>query len=343
MYPEMVAMTKEDLLRPWLAWSAPEPTHEALRLLGLTYDTVDWRAVAQGHLGRGDVEVDGSIFAARMVDESYTLFDKIDTPTAPPGETHWNGIYLGGEKVFLGEPVRLRIGSGSDIMILHDIAERIRQDFHDSGSISTVNLVGDIYTFKTIMHNPSELPPENPHLPQRLREDLRFRNATTIANKGTVSFWNFFQPLVRLELGDIKGRWYESSLLLPILRGHEDFARDYQRGEINDAGTWMNGRLETSINGNRVGRRFPTRREVFGRAVPPGLVFGDGRDARTDSRRTFSRVEVPVTDYSRTVGFQDPHGLELHLMDMHWDRIDSDRLMQQFTDEDQFLDDSLKE
>ncbi|KAH0556274.1 hypothetical protein GP486_005800 [Trichoglossum hirsutum] len=343
MYPEMAVVTKEDLLRPWLAWSAPEPTHEALRLLGLTYDTIEWRAVAQGHLGRGDVEVDGSIFAARMVDESYTLFDKVDTPRATPGETRWNGVYLGGEKIFLGEPVRLRIGSGSDIMILHDIVERIRQDFHDSGSISTVYLVGDIYTFKTIMHNPNELPPENLHLPQRLREDLRFRNATTIANKGTVSFWNFVQPLSRLELGDIKGRWYESSLLLPILRGHEDFVRDYQRGEISDSGTWMNGRMETSTNGNKIGRRFPTRREAFGRAVPPGLTFSEARDGQADTRRSFARVELPATDYSRAVDFQDRNELGISLMDMNWDGMDPDRLMQQFTDEDQFLDDTLKE
>ena len=224
-------------------------------------------------------------------------------------------------------------------MVVHDIAERIRHDFHDAGSISTIYLVGDIYTFKTVMHNPNELPPENPHLPQRLREDLRFRNATTIANKGTVSFWNFFQPLARLELGDIKGRWYESSLLLPILRGHEDFARDYQRGEINDAGTWMNGRMETSTSGNKIGRRFPTRREVLGRAVPPGLVFSEGRDGQPDARRAFSRVELPITDYSRAVEYQGPTELGINLMDMNWDGMDTDRLMQQFTDEDRFVED----
>ncbi|KAI9772463.1 MAG: hypothetical protein M1840_000666 [Geoglossum simile] len=340
--PDMVVVTKEDLLRPWLAWSAPEPTHETLRLAGWTYDSIDWRTVAQGRQGRGDAEVDGSIFAARMVDESYTLFDKIDTPTVVPGEIHWNGMYLGGEKIFLGEAVRLRIGSGSDIMVLHDIVERTRQGFGDAGPISTVSLIGDIYTFKTVMNTPNEQPPENPHLPQRLREDLRFRNATTITNKRTVSFWNLFQPLARLEIGDIKGRWYESSLLLPILRGHEDFARDYQRGEISDAGTWMNGRLETSMNGNKTGRRFSTRRAAFGRSVPLDLVFDEGRDRQTDSRRSLVRVELPVTDYSRGPEFQDINPTDLNMM-VHWDGMDPEGLMQQFTDEDQFLGDSLKD
>ncbi|KAI9787240.1 MAG: hypothetical protein M1839_003478 [Geoglossum umbratile] len=342
MYPDMVAVTKEDLLRPWLAWSAPEPTHESLRQIGLTFDAVDWRVIAQGHFGRGDVEVDGSIFAARMVDESYTLFDKIDMPTAASGEIHWNGLYLGGEKIFLGEAVRLRIGSGSDIMVLHDIVERTRRDFNDAGSISTVSLIGDIYTFKTVMNSPNELPPENPHLPHRLREDLRFRNVTTVANKGTVSFWNLFQPLARLEIGDIKGRWYESSLLLPILRGHEDFARDYQRGEINDAGTWMNGRLETSMNGNKIGRRFSTRRETFGRSVPHTLVFDEGRDRHTDTRRTLARVELPAADYSRGAELQDINQTDLNLM-IHWDGMDPEGLMQQFTDEDQYLGGVLKD
>lgn len=278
-HPPVKIVGQEDMVRPWLAWSAPGPTHEPLAAGGLTYDTVDWRAVLQGRYGIGDPEVDGSIFAAKAIDESYTLFQQLDISTAAAGETHWNGIYLGGEKIWVGEPVRLRIGSGQDLLILHDIVDRTRPGYPAGAANSTTYFVGDIYTFTTVMHTPAREPPINPALPTRLREDLRFRNQATIPTKGTVSSWKLMQPLARLGLGEVKGRWYESSLLLPILRGPADFTRDLRRGEISDAGMWMNGRGDSSsLGAGKIGHKKPDRREAFGRAVPAGTLISRGLD-----------------------------------------------------------------
>lgn len=278
VHPPLKIIAQEDLLRPWLAWSAPGPTHEPLAASGLNYDTVDWRAILQGRYGPGDAEVDGSIFAAKAIDESYTLYQPLDILNAPAGETHWNGIYLGGEKIWVGEPIRLRIGSGQDIMILHDIVEKTRPS-HPSGPGSTTTyLVGDIYTFQTVVHSPGREPPGNPSLPIRLRHDLSYRNQATISTKGTISSWKLMQSLARLTLGEVKGRWYESSLLLPILRGSADFMRDLRRGEISDAGMWMNGRGDSSLGAGKGGHKKFDRRDAFGRAVPVGTSISRGLD-----------------------------------------------------------------
>ena len=282
-HPPLKIVASEELLRPWLAWSAPGPTHQSLGAGGLSYDTVDWRSVLQGQYGPGDVEVDGSIFGAKAIDESYTLIEPLDNLTTTAGERHFTGMFLGGEKIWIGECIRLRIGQGQDIMVLHDIIEKSRPGFSNSSTV--VHLVGDIYTFSTIPYGPGREPPENVHLPSRLRQDLDYRNRATIPTKRTISYWKLVQPQGRLGLAEVKGRWYESSVLLPILRGAADFTRDLRRGEIGDAGYWMNGRGDSSsatgrgdATSGKVGTQKFDRVEAFGRAVPMGTKISRGLD-----------------------------------------------------------------
>lgn len=307
-HPPLKIIAQEDLVRPWLAWSAPGPTHEPLSAGGLTYDTVDWRVVLQGRYGIGDPEVDGSIFAAKAIDESYTLFQQLDISTAAAGETHWNGIYLGGEKIWVGEPVRLRIGSGQDLMILHDIVDRTRPGYPAGTAGTTTYFVGDIYTFTTVVHTPGREPPPNQALPIRLRQDLTFRNQATIPTKGNVSSWKLMQPLARLGLGEVKGRWYESSLLLPILRGSADFTRDLRRGEISDAGMWMNGRGDSSLGAGKIGQKKFDRREAFGRAVPAGTQISRGLDGPPGE----NDFPVEAGSSAHPIPLEDEHPVQMH-------------------------------
>lgn len=245
-----------------MAWLEPPPlTHPQLARPDFTFDTVDWAAVVRGHLGRGDAEVDGSVLAAKAVDETYTLFDQVpgELPNAE-GERHWNGLYLGAEKIWVGESVRLKFGRDTDVMVINDIIERIRPHFGSSGGgrrggagssgddpnlnltdETTVTLYGDIYSLATIMPSMNgpvvvnqSLPPVDPKLPSRMKMDLQLWNfggnpnsnaITTSSSSGpmgatrTMYHWKLIQAKMRLGLSDIKGRWYESSLLLDTLRG----------------------------------------------------------------------------------------------------------------------------
>ncbi|MCJ1472426.1 hypothetical protein MMC13_001074 [Lambiella insularis] len=268
-HPRTMTMNQEEMLRPWLAWSAPDPTHETLVNKGLTYDTVDWSGVLQRRYGPGDAEVDGSIFAAKAIDGCYTPFERLTSARTTVSDTQYNGVYCGGEKIWLGEAIRLRTGLGKDIMILHRLVERSSQTAKGAMS-SDMFVVGDIYSFQTVTYNPQQPIPANTFLPVRVQEDLNYRNRITIANKSQISYWKLIQSQARLGLGEVKGRWYESRVLLPILKGQADFALSLSKGEIGDVGSMLNGRGDATNSANKLGAKRNDRLEAFGSAIPPG-------------------------------------------------------------------------
>ncbi len=276
-HPTTKIISSEDDLRPWLAWSAPGPTHQALATSNYDYKGVSWRDVVDGRYGVGDAEVDGSIYAAKMIDDSFTLIDPLSNNTTTTGERSYNGLFFGGEKLWVGEPVRLRVLNGHDVMIIHQIIEKLKQNSTSINSAS-VHIVGDVYRYTTVAYTVGQEPPENPHLPMRLRQDLKYRNRVSIASKRVISFWQIYQASVRLGITDIKGRWYESSILLPILHGAAAFQADVQRGEISDVGTWINGRGDANSAPGKPGTRYPHRLEAFGKAVPAGTKISRGLD-----------------------------------------------------------------
>ena len=279
-HPPQMTISSEDALRPWLAWSAPTPTHSQLATAPLSYEKVNWKAVLEGRYGPGDPEVDGSIFAAKGIDSSYTLVEPLGTTNAASVESFYAGIYSGGEKIWIGEPIRLRINAGHDIMVLHHIIEKSSLG-HNNAIVQDVHVVGDIYTFSTIPYNSARLPLQNPHLPLRLSEDLNYRNRATANQKGQVSYWKLIQSQARLSLKDVKGRWYESRVLLPILHGQDNFALAYRKGEIGDVGAWMNGRGDCNGSANKLGKKKLDRMDAFGEAIPRGTCISQGLDEQS--------------------------------------------------------------
>ena len=294
-HPPSVTKSSDAELRPWLAWSVPRYTNEALNNMPEPprYENVDWQGIAQKRYGNGDMEVDGSILAAKSVDSSYTPFLPTRNSEPEPGvtETHYDGMFLGAEKMWVGDPLRLQSANGTDVFVLHSIVERKRVTA-TNGQLpqSSVHLIGDIYQLQQApranLNIPTPASPaNNPHLPQRLTEDLAFRNARSIATRNVESFWKLTTTNSRINLNDIKGRWYEASLILPILQQQvfEDAAR---KGEIREATLWMNSRGDC-INANRPtsAPRLPrqnnfksTRLEAFGRSIPPNAGIRDGVD-----------------------------------------------------------------
>ncbi|KAM0797133.1 transcription-silencing protein Clr2-domain-containing protein, partial [Usnea florida] len=276
-HPSTKIISSEEDLRPWLAWSAPGPTHQSLATSNKEYKTIDWKMVLDGNYGVGDAEVDGSIYAAKMIDDSFTLIDPLSNNTITTGERSYNGIYFGGEKLWVGEPVRLRVGNGHDVMITHQIIEKLKPNSTNAASAS-VYIVGDIYRYTTIPYTVGQEPAENPSLPMRLRQDLKYRNRVSIASKRTISYWKLGSVATRLGITDIKGRWYESSILLPILHGTVNFQQDVQRGEVSDVGTWINGRGDANSAPGKAGTRYTNRVDAFDGAVPPGTKISKGLD-----------------------------------------------------------------
>jgi hypothetical protein len=266
---------EEILLRPWLAWSVPDTTIPALK--NMEYDKVPWDRVINGDYDQSQVRdyvVDGSILAAKVIDASYSLFDRIENALVGPGEIQYNGMFLGAEKIWVGEPVRLRIpGNDIVVLIIHKLIERQTPN----STATTVTFIGDVYKFvemPTPYRNRSEWP--TPALPPRMVADLRFRNEVADnAKKGIWYEWRLLEPAARRGMSDIKGRWYETRTLLPILRGAEKFQEDITKGKTSDAGEWMNGRRD---NNTILEQRRKNRRDTFGLAVPADFKVSRGLD-----------------------------------------------------------------
>jgi hypothetical protein len=261
-------------IRPWLAWSVPTPTHSAITNK-ITYDQVPWDRVIRGDFGPGDAEVDGSILAAKNIDSSYSLFDRVETPQAAPGEIYFNGMFLGAEKIWVGEPIRIR-AANDDILVL--VIQSLIEVPPSTTAGSYVVFVGDVYKFLAAgnpYQNRSQWP-NHSHLPPRMAADLRFRNEVAEnAKKGIWYDWLLIERSSKKGLADIKGRWYETRTLLPILRGKEQFEIEIHAGLTTDAGLWMNGRGDSS---SMTGFRRKNRRDTLGKAVPADFEVSRGLD-----------------------------------------------------------------
>ena len=313
--PVKIISTQADL-RPWLAWSCPAPTIPGLNAPALTYHTVDWKAAVSGQFGLGDPEVDGSIFASKMIDESFTLIQGLANNTVTTGERTYNGIYFGGEKIWVGEAVRTRTTQGTEIMIVHEIIERLKQG-SVSAAAASVLLRGDIYRFTSVPSNaPNNLPSMN-QLPARLLRDLEYRNRFIQPIKHELSAWKLIQAGRVMGIQDIKGRWYESSVLLPILQGQADFQNFLQHGFMKDVGGEMNARGDSSslLNG-QAGKRFINREDAFGPAVPKGTKVNRGLDG--------PKEDQGFPDDNGVGGAQQP--LEMPAVDEMADFLNMERL-----------------
>ena len=292
-HTQVMAQTP-DLLRPWLAWSPPPFTSSQLNPTPqngnrtYTYENIDWPAFLRGQYGGdGDAEVDASILAVKAVECTFTPFD---SQSAANGETHYNGIFIGAEKFWVGDPVRLRSGTLlTDIMVLHDIIEQANP--HDP-SRPRIILAGQSYTFRPKGRPGKDAAPatgganNDLHLPARVREDLRFRNNITSKMphpaQRSEHTWVLSNPAARLDIRDIRGRWYESAIMMPLLDA-QSFANKCAQGDIPHAGLFMNN--QGACNGRSVGKdaraadvKKVKREEAFGASVPRGFKISKGLD-----------------------------------------------------------------
>jgi hypothetical protein len=261
-------------MKPWLAWSAPNYTYNYLQQHPtIPYEKVDWQGLVAGRYGQeGVAGVDASIMAAKAVDTTYTLFDYLKKIVNDGvQDTYYNGLFLGAEKIWRGDAVRLRIGRDTDVMVVTDIVERTSPQ---AGG-TAVHVIGDIYSYATVpISNPAQLPelPKNPNLPIRMREDMTWRNHLLVPHARTFAYWKLSAPGSRFDIAEIKGRWYETALVF-----EEPFTKSVKNNEGGN-GVWMNSRGDATQVGRMTGAAVPQRLQAFGRAIPEGTQLIDGID-----------------------------------------------------------------
>lgn len=264
-----------DMMRPWLAWSVPGTTHAKLN--SMTFDQVPWERVVKGEFrepGRpGDAVVDGSILAAKAADSSYSLFERLNIPT-PANEQQYSGMFMGGEKVWINEPVRLVSppGSGPDeyfVLIIDKLIERT------TGTTSSLTIVGDVYKFITMpASDRTGQTTTKQNLPERMLADITWRNQIAETAKRNAFFeWRLVEPAARKTLKDIRGRWYESACLVETLSGSEKVQQELRVGITSDSSKHMNSFMEGQL---AMPARKKNRLDALGGSVPSTLKISKG-------------------------------------------------------------------
>jgi hypothetical protein len=277
--PQEVVQT-DDHVKPWLAWSAPSCTFPFLQQNPqFEYANTDWRALINGQGGEGIASVDASILAAKAIDTTYTLFERLKTSKDDKGNEfrQYNGLYLGAEKIWRGEAVRLRIGAtGTDLMVVTDIVEQVFANPAPNQPSSKVIAIGDVYSYATLDAPDANLPPKPPqqnnNIPSRMVHDMVWRNRMLVPLTRTAAWWKLIQPSYRIDIDDIKGRWYETSLVF-----QEPFAKAVKNGEGGN-GIWMNSRGDATGKGKGASVAQPDRIGAFGASVPKGTRIVEGLD-----------------------------------------------------------------
>ncbi|KAJ4296878.1 hypothetical protein N0V90_006926 [Kalmusia sp. IMI 367209] len=283
--PAQEIVESEQMVKPWLAWSVPSCTYEWLsQNPRLTYEQVDWNMMASGRMGSGVPEVDASILAAKAIDITYTPFERLKT-SANNGieERHWNGIYYGAEKIWRGEPVRLRIGLGTDLLVISDIVEKVYPTgtAQHGTTTSKIEFRGDVYSYATLpAPNPTSPPvvPSNDHIPIRMREDMRWRNEALVPTSATIAYWKLVSAGTRIDLEDVKGRWYETSILF------QEYFLNAVKSKEGGNGVWMNSRGDATSLGRDLGLFRSDRLAAFNNAIPKNLQLVDGLDPPADQQ-----------------------------------------------------------
>ena len=261
-HPAQQPEYEETWLKPWLAYSPPDPFHETLRNIDMQFYNIPWKEILDGKWGEGDVEADGSIFAARTVDGTYTVFEPIAVKAM---ERSYNGVFFGGEKIWRGEAVRLAGPSREgQILIVSDILEVIPAPAQPTELI----FVGDVYIWKSL--KPEErAPPSNSFLPQLVNLDLNYRNEVSRAAGKPIHVWHFLESRARFSWEDLKGRWYASRYLVPVLS--DDFQQQVAAGDVVDAGKKINSQGDYALTirgGNKSIVKKETRALAFGASIP---------------------------------------------------------------------------
>ncbi|KAH0389293.1 hypothetical protein KCU92_g206, partial [Aureobasidium melanogenum] len=333
---QSVTITRDRDLRPWLAWSVPPYTHQALNQVShpLHYSSFDFNALAQGKYGPGTTEIDASIMAAKAIDATYTPFcPSSRSETQSYTEIRWDAIYLGAEKIWVNEPVRLAAPAGQEaprVLVVRAIVERSQKSSQQA--YSSVSFIGDVYVMLPAPMEPitmSRAPngivsgSDTTNVPLRLIEDIRRRNIATIQAKGKAYQWKLLERNKVVDLKEVKGRWYESTLFLPILlpRQADEYEERVREGVIPEVLVLMNGHGDCNKDPNDHRRLLPdvraaTREQAWGKAVPARTIIQDN-----SNRPVATQPPAPAQQQQQSrvtsgggvaPGYQIPNGHQNH-------------------------------
>ncbi|KAK1471444.1 hypothetical protein CCUS01_05926 [Colletotrichum cuscutae] len=277
--------TLEATTRPFLAFSVPNVSISDLQ--NKAYDEVDWDAFFQTitpeDTHRREVALlDSSKMAAQKVGVSFSVFSRL-SETNGGKKIDYHGIFLGAERIELGDVLRVRLSAEQGVppaaANLPDALLGLREICTAPiDSPGNAFFKGDIYQPITGDNQPvGGIPVPDDKLPRPLRDEIAFRNKFAASDR-----WRcvLLKQNAVLREPDLKGRFYPTHKLLPLLDGQAKVLAEVQKGIVRDVQQRLNQRIDT-FKTAYIGQKR-TRVETFGPALPPGSVIQFEQSVRED-------------------------------------------------------------
>ena len=214
---------------------------------------------------RDVILLDASKLAAIKIDQSYSFFGKLDQSN---NVSFYRGIFLGAERIEAGDTLRVvPPKSLSADSIVYFGVSGIKLEVTPSGRC--VSLGGTFYQLQEVDNGRIATVPDD-RLPRALKEESLWRKS--IAPEKPLT-WSTPIPDQWLTEADIKGRFYPTHLLSPIL-DPKKFAEATRERSSAAAMPALNGRLDSSTAETRnvVGWRT-NRMATAGQSIPHGSMF----------------------------------------------------------------------
>ncbi|GKT80096.1 transcription-silencing protein CLR2 [Colletotrichum tofieldiae] len=278
LFNQSPIQTLEATARPFLAFSVPNVSIPELQ--NKAYDEVNWeaflRSLTPEDPHRREVALlDSSKMAAQKVGVSFSVFSRI-AENEGGKKIDYHGIFLGAERIELGDVLRVRISPEQNLSAaannLPDALLALREICTAPIDVPGMAFFkGDIYQPLTGDNAPATdgatTVPED-KLPRPLREEMVFRKKFVPAER-----WRcvLLKQNAVLREPDLKGRFYATHRLLPLLDGQAKVAAEAQQGIVRDVQQRLNQRIDT-FKTAYIGQKR-SRADTIGPALPPGSVL----------------------------------------------------------------------
>lgn len=241
---------------------------------GLRMSQVNWQQIQAQYAGEDRqkqeiVGLEASKMAVVEIDKSYSTFNTIHSNPTDLTKQRVGGIFLGAERISVNEAVRFRLAPNEInptwikglpiVMVVRDIYV----------TTDGLHFLGDVYRLEETANQQS--PPDHGHLPATMIREQQFRSEVK-KRAGTRFDWILVQQNQDKAETAIRGRFYETSKLMPIIDGPR-FQAALSRGVVEDVQGYLNNHLDSV--GTYIGRR-KNRVETLSTAVPNGFFLNLG-------------------------------------------------------------------
>ncbi|KAI0889111.1 uncharacterized protein GGS22DRAFT_153169 [Annulohypoxylon maeteangense] len=266
-------------MRPFLTYSVPKVHDSIISLANLPMEQVQWLAMEselpyEASSRPEMMMLEASKIAASRVDHSYSLFNAIQNPNFPPNQLSFGGVFFGCEKIGLFEAVRVSVEQNEHpqwdnldvtfVMVLKNII------LEKSEQGERLLFGGDIWVLqdsKGVEHAPNQ-----EQVPPAMRREKQFRDEV-MRSYGLHYDWVLLRANVMKTEKSIKGRFYESQKLGPMLYQEPTWSDYLRQGLIPSIQKSLNKRLDSW--GPTIGR-VPSRLDALSGALMPGVTLSLG-------------------------------------------------------------------